>query len=122
LSEAAVERFQRERQILARLVHPNIARLLDGGAAGDGSPFIVMEYVAGIPITRWAEERALALGDRLDIFLQVCGAVEYAHQNLVVHRDLTPANVLIGNDRLPKLIDFGIAKPREDDLDSALTA
>ena len=114
MSEALVARFERERQILASLAHPNIARLYDGGDAGEGGPFIVMEYIEGVPITRWAEEKGLDLDDRLALFDAVCDAIGFAHQNLIIHRDLTPSNVLVTADGAPKIIDFGIARPQEE--------
>lgn len=113
LSEALVERFARERQTLADLAHPHIARLFDGGQTADGQPFIVMEYVAGRPITAWARDRGLPVRSRLQLFLDACEAVRFAHQNLVIHRDLTPANVLVTDAGVVKLIDFGIARPPE---------
>ncbi len=103
-----VLRFRAERQILAHLDHPNIAKLLDGGTAEDGRPYFVMEYVEGRPIDEVAG--ALPLGERLALFREVCAAVHFAHQNLVVHRDLKPANVLVTSEGVPKLLDFGIAK------------
>jgi len=103
-----VRRFRAERQILAHLDHPNIAKLLDGGTAEDGRPYFVMEYVEGRPIDEYARE--LPLRERLALFREVCAAVHFAHQNLVVHRDLKPANVLVTADGVPKLLDFGIAK------------
>jgi tetratricopeptide (TPR) repeat protein len=106
----AVSRFRHERQILAHLEHPNIARLLDGGTTGHGTPYIVMEYVPGAPITDWCEQRQLSIDQRLRLFRQVCDAVEYAHQHLVVHRDVKPGNILVTSDGIPKLLDFGIAK------------
>ncbi|HUQ92664.1 MAG TPA: serine/threonine-protein kinase [Bryobacteraceae bacterium] len=109
-SEADLRRFRQERQILARLEHPNIARLVDGGTTEDGLPYLVMEYVEGQSITDYWRERSLPAADRLRLFRQVCGAVQYAHQNLVVHRDLKPANILVTPDGTPKLLDFGIAK------------
>ncbi|MCA1748009.1 MAG: protein kinase [Parasphingopyxis sp.] len=115
MSEALVERFERERQILADLSHPHIARLYDGGTTEDGAPFFVMEYIEGVPITEWADNRHLALADRLAMLIQVCRAVGFAHQNLIVHRDLTPSNVLVTSEGTPKLIDFGIARPQEDE-------
>lgn len=105
-----LQRFRQERQILARLEHPNIARLIDGGAAADGAPYLVMEYVEGVPITAYVRSRELDLRARLQLFLRVCGAVQYAHQNLIVHRDLKPSNILVAADGTPKLLDFGIAK------------
>ncbi len=109
-SDEIVQRFVAERQILARLVHPHIARLLDGGTAADGRPYFVMEAIRGRPITRYAEEEGLGLDARLRLLLAVAAAVHFAHQNLVVHRDLKPANVLVTADGVPKLLDFGIAK------------
>jgi len=103
-------RFRNERQILARLDHPGIASLLDGGAADDGSPFIVMEYVDGIPIDRYCEKQRLSIPERLKLFRAVCAAVQYAHQNLVLHRDLKPGNILVTPEGEVKLLDFGIAK------------
>lgn len=114
LSESLIARFERERQILADLTHPNIARLLDGGALKDGSPYFVMEYVDGKPITDWADERNLDVVDRVWLFRDVCAAVRHAHQNLIVHRDITPSNVLVTKSGTVKLIDFGIAKPQAD--------
>jgi eukaryotic-like serine/threonine-protein kinase len=105
-----VSRFRRERQILAALDHPNIAHLLDGGAADDGRPYFVMEHVAGKPLHEWCAAHAVTTEQRLRLFLDVCGAVEYAHQRLVVHRDLKPANILVTDDGTVKLLDFGIAK------------
>ncbi len=103
-----VRRFRTERQILAHLDHPNIARLLDGGTAEDGRPYFVMDFVEGRPIDEVAGE--LPLRDRLGLFREVCAAVHFAHQNLVVHRDLKPGNVLVTAEGVPKLLDFGIAK------------
>ena len=114
LSPALVERFERERQILASLSHPHIARLYDGGTTEEGQPFFVMEFIEGVPITRWAEEQALPREARLELMIAVCRAVGVAHQNLIIHRDLTPSNVLVTPDGTPKLIDFGIARPQED--------
>ena len=102
--------FRRERQILAGLEHSNIARLLDGGTSLDGLPFLVMEYVDGVRLDRYAAESKLPLRDMLALFRKVCAAVSYAHRNLIVHRDLKPANILVTPDAEPKLLDFGIAK------------
>lgn len=109
-----VERFQRERQTLALLTHPNIARLYDGGETETGSPYIVMEYVDGAPLLDWARERNASRAERLRIFTDICDAVAFAHARLVVHRDLTPANVLVTAEGVAKLIDFGIARPADD--------
>ena len=109
-SKAHLERFRIERQILADLSHPNIARLLDGGTTSEGLPFLVMEFIEGRPINQYCDDRQLSLRQRLELFLQVCAAVQYAHQNFVVHRDLKPGNILVTEDVTPKLLDFGIAK------------
>lgn len=105
-----VEKFQQERQILADLVHPNIARLLDGGTTQGGLPYLVMEVVEGLPIDEYADRHGLSLQQRLRLFLAVCAAVRFAHRNLVVHRDLKPSNILVSEDGRPKLLDFGIAR------------
>ena len=112
-SPAARERFLRERQILAGLQHPSIARLLDGGITADGEPYFVMERIDGVPIDRWCDARKLGLRERIVLFLQVLDAVRYAHRNLVVHRDLKPSNLLVDADGRVKLLDFGIAKQLE---------
>jgi eukaryotic-like serine/threonine-protein kinase len=106
----AQARFRSERQILATLEHPNIARLLDGGTADDGSPYFVMELVEGIPIHQYCDAHKLSITERLRLFRMVCSAIQYAHQSLVVHRDLKPANILVTSEGVPKLLDFGIAK------------
>ncbi len=105
-----VERFKTERQILARLEHPGIARLLDGGSTRDGRPFLAMEYVEGVPVDRFVSAKKLPVGEVLALFRKICAAVAYAHSNLVVHRDLKPANILVTEPGEPKLLDFGIAK------------
>lgn len=115
ITDEIVERFRRERQILADLNHPNIARLFDGGETESGSPYFVMEYVKGQPLDRWLAQSDRSLEIRLSIFRQICEAVEAAHQRLVVHRDLTPPNVLVTADNTVKLIDFGIARPDSDE-------
>ncbi|HEY0180330.1 MAG TPA: serine/threonine-protein kinase, partial [Dokdonella sp.] len=109
-SDAVLARFLRERQILARLEHRNIARLLDGGVAADGRPYFVMEYVDGVPLPRYCAERGSDLDERLRLFFGVCAAVQFAHAQLVVHSDLKPSNVLVGAGGDVKLLDFGIAK------------
>ena len=111
------ERFQAERQILARLEHPGIARLLDAGITGDARPYMVMELVAGQPILQWCQERRCDLPQRLRLFMAICDAVAYAHRNLIVHRDLKPANVLVTHDGAVKLLDFGVAKLLEKGKD-----
>lgn len=103
-------RFRHERQILAALQHPNIARLLDAGTSQDNVPFLVMEYVEGLPIDVFCDKRNFDLKDRLELFRSVCEAVAFAHRNLVVHRDIKPLNILVTDDGIPKLLDFGIAK------------
>jgi hypothetical protein len=109
-TEQLLRRFRRERQILARLDHPFIARLLDGGSTEDGRPFLVMEYVQGTAITSYCDEHHLGTRRRIELFLKVCAAVQSAHQNLVVHRDLKPGNILVDSEGSPKLLDFGVAK------------
>ena len=106
----SVARFRHERQILAHLEHPNIARLLDGGTTEHGTPFIALEYVRGVQIVEWCERERLSIEQRLRLFRQVCDAVTYAHQHLIVHRDIKPGNILVTADGVPKLLDFGIAK------------
>ena len=109
-SPGTLRRFRQERQILARLSHPNIARLLDGGSTPEGVPYLVMEFIAGEPISAWCDRHALGIEERLRLFVRVCEAVDSAHRDLVVHRDLKPANILVTDDGTPKLLDFGIAK------------
>ena len=109
-----LERFRAERQILAGLEHPGIARLIDGGASADGLPYLVMELVEGEPIDRYCESGGLSIAQRLRLFRQVCDVVSYAHQRLVVHRDLKPGNILVTADGSIKLLDFGIAKLLQD--------
>lgn len=109
-TSALRRRFEHEREILASLEHPNIARLLDAGTTDDQVPFIAMEYVDGLPIDVFCDKHDLSLGERLDLFRTVCTAVNFAHRNLVVHRDLKPSNILVNDEGIPKLLDFGIAK------------
>jgi serine/threonine-protein kinase len=94
-SDVLTRRFHDERQILASLEHPGIARLIDGGALPDGRPYLVMEYVEGTPIDRFCDDRALNVDARLDLFCKVCDAVQHAHQNQIIHRDLKPSNILV---------------------------
>jgi len=109
-TQFVLERFKNERQILASLEHPNIARLIDGGTTEDGLPYFVMELVEGQPIDQYCESHRLSTAERLKLFRSVCSAVHYAHQHLVVHRDLKPSNIMVTSDGVPKLLDFGIAK------------
>ena len=109
-TQEILRRFRLERQVLAGLTHPNIAALIDGGSTADGLPYLVMEYVEGIRIDRYCERHKSTITERLGLFRQVCAAVQYAHGNLVVHRDLKAGNILVTEDGIPKLLDFGIAK------------
>src|SRR5579863_2590908 len=109
-SSFVVSRFKNERQILASLDHPNIARLHDGGTTEDGLPYFVMELIDGQPIDQYCAQRGLSVPERLKLFMQVCSAVQYAHQRLIIHRDIKPGNILVASDGTPKLLDFGIAK------------
>jgi non-specific serine/threonine protein kinase/serine/threonine-protein kinase len=109
-SALVISRFKNERQILANLDHPNIARLLDGGTTEEGTPYLVMELIEGMPIDEYCDAHKLPTAERLKLFLQVCSAVQYAHQRLIIHRDIKPGNTLVKSDGVPKLLDFGIAK------------
>jgi serine/threonine-protein kinase len=109
VDDMTLARFRLERQVLAWLRHPNIAAMLDLGETSDGSPYVVMEYIDGVPVT--AHARGLDIGQRLKLFLAICDAVAYAHRNMIVHRDIKPGNVLVDAQGQPKLLDFGIAKP-----------
>ena len=121
-SAEVLARFRRERQILAGLSHPHIARLLDGGRAEDGRPYLTMEYVEGRPLTDYCRERALDVEARLRLFVAICHAVQHAHGRLVVHRDLKPSNILITEAGEPRLLDFGIAKLlAKDEAETTLT-
>jgi len=117
-SPSTLRRFRQERQILARLSHPNIARLLDGGSTPEGVPYLVMEFIEGEPITAWCDRYSLGVEERLRLFLRVCEAVDFAHRDLVVHRDLKPANILVTKEGTPKLLDFGIAKLLDPDAET----
>lgn len=121
LSAQTHARMSAERQILARLNHPHIARLLDGGTTDDGVPYLVLEYVDGVPIDRFCNAHGLDTTARLALFLKVCDAVDYAHRNLVVHRDIKPSNILVDAGGTPKLLDFGISKLLDAAGDAALT-
>jgi non-specific serine/threonine protein kinase/serine/threonine-protein kinase len=109
-SESILQRFRNERQILASLEHPNIARLLDGGSTETGLPYLVMEYVDGLPIQAYCEKHQLNIEGRIKIFRELCSAVQYAHQRLIIHRDIKPNNILVTTEGVPKLLDFGIAR------------
>ena len=115
-----VERFEYERRILARLEHPNIAHLIDGGETEDGLPYFIMEYVEGQPLDEYCNTNRLTIRERLKLFKTVCEAVRYAHRNLVVHRDLKPSNILVTKEGAVKLLDFGIAKIREPDEEETI--
>jgi serine/threonine-protein kinase len=114
LSDELVQRFRRERQTLAGLSHPNIARLFDGGETEAGEPYLIMEYIEGRPLHEWMDQERPALSTRLELFAKVCAAVAHAHRSLIIHRDLTPANILIDMAGQPKLIDFGIARTADE--------
>ena len=112
--ESLRRRFRAERQILARLDHPHIARLIDGGVSEDGLPYLAMEYVEGTRIDHYCDAHHLSTNERLRLFLDGCEAVHYAHQNLVIHRNLKPSNILVSQEGTVKLLDFGIAKLLDD--------
>lgn len=118
-SEALRQRFLRERQIQARLAHPNIARLLDGGVTADGWPYFAMELVRGTPVTEYCDRQRLPIAARLELLEQACRAVQHAHAHLIVHRDLKPSNMLVTEDGVLKLLDFGIAKPLTEEPETA---
>jgi serine/threonine protein kinase/Tfp pilus assembly protein PilF len=117
-TDEVLRRFREERQILARLDHPNIARLLDAGTTDDGLPYFIMDYIVGAPMTRFAVAQKLSTGQRLELFLKICAAVEFAHRNLVVHRDIKSSNILANAEGEPKLLDFGIATLLAKDEDA----
>ena len=121
-TSALRNRFRQEREILASLEHPNIARLLDAGTTDDNIPFLAMEYVEGVPIDDYCNRRNLDLTARLDLFRTVCATVNFAHRNLIVHRDLKPSNILVNEEGSPKLLDFGISKILSNDLQNADSA
>lgn len=114
-------RFENEQKILARLEHVNISRLLDAGTTSDRIPYLAMEYVDGLPIDEYCVRNSLDLEERLELFLNVCSAVDFAHRNLVIHRDLKPSNIIVTKDGTPKLLDFGISKIISDDVAAAAT-
>src|SRR5262245_45633536 len=114
-----VGRFQAERQVLALLNHPNIAKVLDAGASAQGRPYFVMEYVPGVPITHYGDQNHLGVRDRIELLIHVCEAVQHAHQKGIIHRDLKPSNVLVmeqDDHPVPKVIDFGLAKVTAGEL------
>ena len=115
LTPAGLERFRREGSALARLAHPNIARLVDAGVTSDDQPYLVLEYIEGEPIDRWCDTRALDINARVRLFLQVLDAVAHAHSKLILHRDLKPPNILVTSDGQVKLLDFGIAKLTDEE-------
>src|SRR5438477_1944079 len=123
-TDAVLRHFRKERQILADFDHPNIARLFDGGTTVNGLPYFVMEYIEGVPIDQHCTVSALSIEERLELFLQVCTAVSYAHCHTVIHRDVKPSNILVTSDGVPKLLDFGIAKMLQttDSQESLVTA
>jgi eukaryotic-like serine/threonine-protein kinase len=120
-TDAVLRQFRNERQILANLQHPNIARLLDGGSTDTGLPYFVMEYIDGKPINLYCDEHNLTTLERLELFRTVCAALSYAHRNLVIHRDLKPSNILVTADGIPKLLDFGIAKLLHGETGATMT-
>jgi serine/threonine protein kinase len=121
-TQEILRRFRLERQVLAGLMHPNIAALIDGGSTPDGLPYLVMEYVEGIRIDRYCEQNKSTITERLKLFRDVCAAVQYAHGNLVVHRDLKAGNILVTAEGIPKLLDFGIAKLIRTEFDTLAAA
>lgn len=121
-TQEILRRFRLERQLLAGLTHPNIAALIDGGSTPDGLPYLVMEYVDGIRIDRYCEQHKSTITERLKLFRDVCAAVQYAHGNLVVHRDLKAGNILVTAEGIPKLLDFGIAKLIRTEFDTLAAA
>ncbi|MBL8242568.1 MAG: protein kinase [Rhodanobacteraceae bacterium] len=116
------ERFARERQLLARLQHPGIARLVDGGITPEGAPYLVLEHIAGLPLDHWCDAQRLPLRQRLALFLAVCATVQFAHRHLVIHRDLKPGNILVDGEGQVKLLDFGIARLLDDSEAPTATA
>lgn len=109
-TDHVLRRFRNERQILAQLEHPNIARIIDGGTTEDGLPYFVMEYVEGVPVDQYVVAHKLSISERLKLFLLICDAIAYAHHHSIIHRDIKPSNILVTSDGTPKLLDFGIAK------------
>ncbi len=118
-SQHVLARFEAERQALALMDHPNIARVLDGGMTEQGRPYFAMEYVKGVPLTEYCDEARLSVRERLELFIPICQAVQHAHQKGIIHRDLKPANVLVclyDGKPVPKVIDFGLAKAMHQSL------
>ncbi|MFY9252542.1 MAG: serine/threonine-protein kinase [Fuerstiella sp.] len=118
-SQQVLARFEAERQALALMDHPNIARVLDGGMTEQGRPYFAMEYVKGVPLTEYCDEARLSVRERLELFIPICQAVQHAHQKGIIHRDLKPANVLVclyDGKPVPKVIDFGLAKAMHQSL------
>jgi serine/threonine protein kinase/TolB-like protein len=120
-SDELLRRFRNERQTLAKLDHPNIVKLLDGGSTEEGLPYLVMDFVQGVPIDKYCDNHKLSTEERLRLFCQICAAVQCAHENLIVHRDLKPSNILITEDGSPKLLDFGISKVLQPHNGSSVT-
>lgn len=120
-TDFVLRRFRKERQILAGLNHPNIASLLDGGTTDEGLPYFVMEYIEGKPLYNYCDDKQLSIAERLQLFLSICDSVNYAHQKQVVHRDLKPSNILVTDEGVPKLLDFGIAKLLNPDMVGDIT-
>ncbi|WP_421775173.1 tetratricopeptide repeat protein [Gracilimonas sp.] len=120
-SATIIERFKREQQVLAKLNHPHIARFFDGGVTADGSPYIIMEYVRGIPIDEYCRDNGCSVPQKISLFKDVLKGVRYAHENLVIHRDLKPANILVTENGKVKILDFGISKLMDEELDTELT-
>ncbi len=122
-TEAVLKRFHRERQILSRLEHPNIATILDVGSTENDLPYFVMEFIEGEPLTKFCDAHQMDTNERLEVFQKVCNAVKYAHQNLIIHRDIKPSNILVTPEGTPKLLDFGIAKlVNSDEFNNTTTA
>ena len=119
-TDAILSRFRHEQQILALLVHPNIARFLDGGMTTDGLAFYAMEYVEGQPLDEYGETRNLGINERLELFREICSAVQFAHKNFVIHRDLKPSNIIVSPEGIPKLLDFGISKILSEESDGTI--
>jgi len=115
-TRSILQRFRTERQILANLTHPNITVLLDGGTSSEGRPYLVMEYIEGELLLDWCERNRLTIRQRIELFRQICSAVQFAHERKVIHRDLKPGNVMVTPAGLPKLLDFGIAKLLMEEL------